>query len=443
MDTYDVIVIGSGPAGNAAAYGLKEQGKKVAIIESDLWGGTCPNRGCDPKKMLMSGVEAQKRVSTMIGKGFEQVPNINWEDLMAFKRSYTDHVPENTKTGLDEAEIDRYQGQAEFVDAHNIMVNDQTLAADQFLIATGQRPAVLQIDGSELLQSSTDFLALEHLPKRIAFIGAGYIAFELAVIANAAGSEVHIIHHNDRPLKEFDKELVDNLVKHLEADGIHFHFNINTKSVELAEPNYKIVGDSFELVTDMVIGATGRVPNVEGLHLDKAGVAFDKRGIQVDEHLQTTQATIFACGDVLAKSRPKLTPVAGFEANYVVKVMTQAGSTEKISYPLIPTIVFGDQRLARIGLSEKELADHAEKYHSQTIDLSSWYTYQRINDQGAAIKLVYDEQDQIVAITCLSQLADELINYLLLVLSKKMTHEEVADYIFAYPSPASDLSYFI
>lgn len=441
MKKYDAIVIGSGPAGNSAAYGLKEQGKNVAIIESDLWGGTCPNRGCDPKKMLMSGVEAQKRIETMIGKGFEQAPKIVWEDLMTFKRSYTDSVPQNTKDGLDAAEIDRYQGQASFINANQIVVDDQNLAADQFLIATGQRPSVLPIEGQDLLQSSTDFLELEHLPKKIAFIGAGYIAFELAVIASAAGSEVHIIHHNDRPLKEFDQDLVTDLVEHMKSDGIQFHFNVNTKAVELLHPQYRITGENIELTVDMVIGATGRVPNVEGLNLEKAGVNYDKRGISVDDHLRTSQQNIFACGDVVAKSQPKLTPVAGFEAGYVVKAMN--GESEEIEYPMIPTIVFGDQRLARIGVSERELAAHPEKYHSQTMELSSWYTYHRINDQGAKIKFVYDEEDKIAAITCLSQLADEVINYLLIILTKKMTHEEVEKYIFAYPSPASDLSYFI
>lgn len=440
MEKYDVIVIGSGPAGNSAAYSLKELGKKVAIVESDLWGGTCPNRGCDPKKMLLSGVEAKKRIETMIGKGFEQTPEIIWEELMAFKQSYTEAVPENTKKGLAAARIDSFYGQASFIDANHIIVDQETLAADQFLIATGQRPAVLPIDGQDLLQSSTDFLELEHLPEKIAFIGAGYIAFELAMIANAAGSEVHIIHHNERPLKEFDQELVTALVNHMKSAGIQFHFNVETKAVERLQ-QYRIIGEAFELSADMVIGATGRIPNIEELNLEDAGVAYDRKGIKVDEQLRTTQRNIFACGDVLAKTQPKLTPVAGFEASYVAKVLN--GETAAIDYPLIPTIVFGDQRLARIGLSEKKLAAHPERYHTQTIDLSSWYTYRRINDQGAKIKFVYDEADTIVAITCLSQVADEVINYLLIVLTKQMTHEEVEKYIFAYPSPASDLSYFV
>lgn len=440
MKNYDVIVIGSGPAGNAAAYAFKEQGKKVAIIEADLWGGTCPNRGCDPKKLLMSGVEATRRVTGMIGKGFKSSPKIDWEELMAFKKSYTDTVPKKTKEGLITAEIDCYQGQASFIDPHRITVADQELSAEQFLLATGQRPSVLPIQGQEFIQSSTDFLALEHLPKKIALIGAGYIAFELATIANAAGSEVHIIHHNDQPLKGFDQELVAGLVEHMQATGITFHFDIDTKAIELNDPSYRIVGEGFELLTDMVVGATGRQPNIEGLELEKAGVAYTPKGIIVDQGLCTSVSHIFACGDVVAKTQPKLTPVAGFEADFVVRSMME--QADKITYPLIPTVVFGDQRLARIGLSEQELSRHPE-YHQQTIDLSSWYTYRRINDQGAKIKIVSDDTDRIVTITCLSQIADELINYLLLILTKQLSHQELKEYIFAYPSPASDLAYFI
>ncbi|MFC4771561.1 dihydrolipoyl dehydrogenase family protein [Enterococcus hermanniensis] len=441
MPKYDVIVIGSGPAGNAAAYALKEQGKNVAIIEADLWGGTCPNRGCDPKKMLMSGVEAKMRVERLTGKGFETSPEINWEELMAFKKSYTDSVPDSTQHGLASAKITTYHGTASFVDSKTIAVADQKLTAEQYLIATGQSPTVLPLEGKEHLRNSTDFLALEQLPKKVAFIGAGYIAFELAIIANAAGAQTHIIHHNDQPLKGFDRELVNQLVEHLEAAGINFHFNIDTQKIAKQAEGYQIIANDFELTADLVIGATGRKPNIDHLALEKANVDYDKKGIKVNERLQTSQAHIFACGDVLAKNTPKLTPVAGYEASYVVEAMN--GQVSAIDYPLIPTIVFGDQRLARVGVSEKELAEHSEKYHTQTIDLAGWYTYQRINDQGAKIKFVYDEADKIVAITCLSQLADELINYLVILLTKQITHAELEKFIFAYPSPASDLSYFI
>lgn len=441
MKNYDAIVIGGGPGGIAAAYDLKEQNKSVAVIEADLWGGTCPNRGCDPKKILMSAVEAKARVEKLNGKGFNTSPEIHWEELMKFKRSYTESVPSNTKKGFEDAEIDTFEGQAEFIDAHTIEVADEQLSAKQFLIATGQRPAILPIEGQEYLQTSTDFLNLDNLPERIAFIGAGYIAFELATIANAAGAEVHVIQHNDQPLKGFDKELAMNLADHLKNKGITFHFNVDVAKVEPLDPGYRLSADNFELITDMVVVAAGRVPNIETLKLDKAGVTYSKRGIPVDEYLRTNQSHIFACGDVLEKAYPKLTPVSGFEASYVVNAMN--GETEPIHYPLIPSLVFGDQKLARIGLSEKELSEQPEKYHSETMELGSWFTYFRINDQEAKIKLVYDDQKKIVAITCFSELADELINYFNLILEKKVSHEELADFIFAYPTPASDLEYFI
>ncbi|MGG5331415.1 dihydrolipoyl dehydrogenase family protein [Enterococcus sp. AZ163] len=441
MKNYDAIVIGGGPGGIAAAYALQEQNKSVAVIEADLWGGTCPNRGCDPKKILMSAVEAKSRIEKLNGKGFNGSPTIQWDELMTFKRSYTDSVPSNTKKGFEDAEIDTFEGQAEFIDANTIKVADEQLSAKQFLIATGQRPAILPVERQEYLQTSTDFLNLDKMPERITFIGAGYIAFELATIANAAGADVHIIQHNDQPLKGFDKELAMDLVDHLKNKGITFHFNIDIAKVEAVEPGYCLSAENFELSTDMVVVAAGRVPNIESLKLDNAGVNYSKRGIIVDDYLRTNQAHIFACGDVLDKSHPKLTPVSGFEASYVVKAMN--GDTEPIHYPQIPSLVFGDQKLARVGLSEKELSENAQKYHSKTIELGSWFTYFRINDQEAKIKLVYDENQKIVAITCFSELADELINYFNLILEKKVSHEELTDFIFAYPTPASDLEYFI
>ena len=439
---YDVIVLGSGPAGMAAAYGLKEAGQKVAVVESYLWGGTCPNYGCDPKKILMSAVEAQARGKALAQKGLVGETHINWEALLAFKKSYTDEIPTRQKGGLEEANITTYAGAASFVSPHALQVGEQILSAHQFLIATGQQVRQLDIPGQEYLKNSTDFMALPHLPRRVAFVGAGYIAFELATIARAAGAEVHVIHHNDRPLKGFDEELVQELVAHLQEAGIVFHFDVSLSEVQKEQAGYRLVAPDFELETDLVIGATGRTPNLGALHLERAHVDYGKNGILVNEYLQTTQPHIYACGDVLAKEAPKLTPVASYEAKYAVAAMTKA-TDQPLTYPLLPTVVFGDYRLARIGVSEKELAAEPTKYHSQLLDLHDWYTYFRIQDQKAKIKLVYDEADRLVAVTCFSSLADELINYFVLVLNKKISPAELSDYIFAYPGLANDLNYLL
>lgn len=438
---YDAIVIGSGPGGNSAAYGLKAAGKSVAVIESELWGGTCPNYGCDPKKILMSAVEAKSSVTRLINHGFDNAPKIIWEDLMAHKRDYTEAIPESRTTAFKENDIAFYEGQASFVNDHEIMVDGETLAAEQFLIATGQRPRIFSVEGQEFVQSSRDFLDLDHLPGKIAFIGAGYVSLELASIANASGAEVHVIHHNQQPLKEFDHDLVQALVTQLTAEGVHFHFDLDITEIKNIQPQYQLLADDFSLVVDYVVGATGRVPNVEALQLEKAGVKYSKAGILVDGQLRTNVKNIFACGDVIARKQPKLTPVSVFEANFVVEAMK--GSHETISYPLIPTVVYGSQRLAQIGLSQKELAENPDAYHSQVIDLTSWYTYRRINEENAQVKVVYDQAGKIVNLTVLASLADELINYCLLLMEKQVSHEALTRYIFAYPTPASDLEYLV
>lgn len=440
MDTYDVVVIGSGPAGLAIAYPLSEQGKQVAIIENTLWGGTCPNRGCDPKKMLMRGVEVKREAEAMMQSGIVGQVSIDWPQLMAHKRSYTDQVPQSTKQGLTGADIDTFYGTAAFVDPHTITINEDRIRGKQIVIATGQRPAVLDIPGSHLLSSSDDFLSLEQLPSEIIFIGGGYITFELAVIAQAAGATVHVVHHNDQPLKAFDQQLVQDLVKYLSDQGIIFHFSTTSIALTQEDAKYTLKTDKGTLNADLVIGATGRIPNIDGLQLDQAGVAYEKQGIITDSCLRTNQSHIFAIGDVLSKQQPKLTPVASFEAEYLVDILL--GHQTPIDYPLIPTLVFGHLKLARIGLSEATIRHHADEYHFETIDLSDWYTYKRINDAQAKIKFTYDQENHLVAITVLSAIADTLINDFVFVLGRKSTIKELEHLIFAYPSPSSDLSAF-
>ncbi|MGQ4823713.1 FAD-dependent oxidoreductase, partial [Enterococcus faecalis] len=147
------------------------------------------------------------------------------------------------------------------------------------------------------------------LPKEIIFIGGGYIAFELATIANAAGSKVTIVHHNQRPLKEFEASLVEEAVHQMEASGIQFAFGVETQKIISEGTRYRLVGKETELVADMIFCATGRQPNTESLALEQANIVFDKHGIAVNDYLQTSNPKIFACGDIVSRKTPKLTPV--------------------------------------------------------------------------------------------------------------------------------------
>ena len=439
MKTYDAIVIGSGVSGLSAAYGLKEAGKTVLVVEEDLWGGTCPNRGCDPKKVLLSAVEARNRVKQLSGKGFNEIPTANWEELQKFKRTFTDPVPESRKKQLAEAEIDHLSGTARFLDDSSIEVNEEVFHADYFVLATGQRPTILPVEGKEYLKTSADFLSLPVLPKEIIFIGGGYIAFELATIANAAGSKVTIVHHNQRPLKEFEASLVEEAVHQMEASGIQFAFGVETQKIISEGTRYRLVGKETELVADMIFCATGRQPNTESLALEQANVVFDKHGIAVNDYLQTSNPKIFACGDIVSRKTPKLTPVATFEGNYVAKRITDATSAP-IKYPIIPTIVYASPKLAEVGVTKSHASSSDQVVE---MDLTSWFTYHRVNEPVAKAELTFDQQNYLIGAAVISEQADELIDDLTLVINQKLTKKELDSYIMGYPTLASDLSYLL
>lgn len=439
--TFDVIVIGSGVGGTAIANGLTAVGQKVAVVENDLWGGTCPNRGCDPKKVLVSAVEAKDAVTQLAGKGFSVTPQVNWPELMAFKETFTKPVPETSQESLQSAGIETFTGSAQFTDEKTLQVNGDTLTAERFVIAAGAKPSILPIEGKEHFLTSNDFLSLPEMPEAVTFVGGGYIAFELAAIANAAGANVHLIHHNDRPLKAFDAEYVKEIVRQLETKGVTFHFNIDIKKIEKKAESFILTdGKEFNLTSDLVFCSTGRVPNIDELKLENAGVAFDKKGITVNEYLQTSNAAIFACGDVLSKTQPKLTPVSTFEGSYLVHYLT-GETTEKIAYPSIPTTIFSSPKLAQTGMTAAQASEQEEDYDVSDIDATSWFSYHRVNEPVSKIKIITERKTGLlVGATCINKRADDLINFFSLLIDQKTPAEDVAQLILAYPTIASDLT---
>ncbi|WP_137625473.1 dihydrolipoyl dehydrogenase family protein [Lactiplantibacillus pingfangensis] len=438
---YDVVVIGGGPAGTAMASGLKSQGKSVLIVESDLWGGTCPNRGCDPKKILLSAVEAQHAASNLQAHGLSGVPTIDWPALMTTKHGYTDGINDGTLGGLQSQQIETLHGEAYFRADGQLTVDGTEVNGTDVVIATGQRPAILPITGHEYFQTSTDFLDLATMPKRVTFVGGGYVGFELATIARAAGAEVHLIHHNDRPLKAFDADLVDALMTNLRAQGITFDLNVELKQLTKTDAGLQLSDENgFNLTTDLVICSAGRLPNADHLGLENVGVSYNRHGIQVNDHLQTANAHIYAIGDVSDTPVPKLTPLAGYEARYLVGELAHTGAA--ISYPVTPTEVYAAPKLAEVGVTAAVAEKQPAKYKVQSLDMTKWFTYYRLQTPQALAKVVIDAQTGLlVGASCLSDIADEMINYLTILIQKQISLSELKQLVVAYPTPASDLQY--
>ncbi|EOT1231026.1 dihydrolipoyl dehydrogenase family protein [Listeria innocua] len=439
--TYDVVIIGSGASGTTVAFEAQAAGLKVAIVEERSWGGTCVLRGCDPKKVLVGAAEARNLSTRLRGKGIKEAATISWTDLMAFKETFVEDVPESRLESFQEAGIETFFGPASFQNENTLQVGNDILSAKKIVIATGATPNTLKVEGQEHIQTSDDFLSLEKLPDSVVFIGGGYISFEFASIALAAGRDVHIIHHNSEPLKKFDPDFVAALVATLKEEGIHFHFDTDITKINKNGEKLHIEGkNGFSLETDLIIGATGRTTNIAHLALDKANIDYTKKGITVNEKLQTpNHPHIYACGDVAATKGAPLTPVVSMEAALVAKNIL--GGNEKIDYPAIPSVVFTSPKLASIGISMEEANANPEKYQIKNHDTTNWYTYRRTNEKIALAKIIEDrETGQIKGAHFLSEEADYMINYIAILMKANLTLADLQSVIFAYPSPASDLT---
>ncbi|MEN8676983.1 MAG: FAD-dependent oxidoreductase, partial [Alteriqipengyuania sp.] len=231
--SYDLIVIGGGTGGNGVARMAANAGWSVASIDSEPHGGTCALRGCDPKKMLIAVTEGVEWAENMKGKGLEAQPSVNWSDMIAFKRSFTDAMPPRIEAGLEKAGIDVLHGEVRFTGPDAIELNGETLRAKHFHIATGARPMTLNIPGEEYLATSTDFLELPERPDRIAFVGGGFIAMEFAHVAKRAGArEVTVLEMMDRPLGNFDPDLVAMLVEATAELGVDLRTKAKVAKIE-------------------------------------------------------------------------------------------------------------------------------------------------------------------------------------------------------------------
>src|ERR671923_1705737 len=230
---YDLIVIGTGVAASHAASKCSSAGWKVAIIDYKPFGGTCALRGCDPKKVLVSAEEVIDLEYRMQGKGVSSKDiRINWPDLAHFKRSFTDPFPKAREEGFLKAGITPFHGHAHFIAPTTIEVQDSVLTSKYVLVATGAKPAKLNIPGEEHVIKSDQFLELDKIPPRILFIGGGYISFEFAHIAAHAGAEVSIVHRGIRPLENFDFDLVKKLMQRTEDLGITIQLQTSVNRVE-------------------------------------------------------------------------------------------------------------------------------------------------------------------------------------------------------------------
>lgn len=444
MPSFDLIVLGAGTAATSTANKCASEGWSVAIVDELPYGGTCALRGCDPKKMLRRGAELIDAVSLMRGKGVEADNlRINWQDLMAFKRTFTDKMPGRVEGNLTQNGVATYHGSARFINETTIDVDGQELAGRYVLIATGAKPRPLQVQGAEHLTDSTGFLELETLPERILFVGGGFISFEFAHIAARAGSAVHIIDHGERPLKAFDPDLVDKLVQRTRGLGIEVLPAADLRSIERTEVGYTVVADTDaserSWAVDLVVHGAGRVAALDRLDLATAGVEYGDRGVHVNEFLQSvSNPAVYAAGDASDTEGWPLTPVSFLEGRVAAANMLK-GNKRTADYRGVPSAVFTIPELTRVGLLESEAEARGLDYRVKFTDTGGWYSNMRIGEDCAAVKVLIDnEADEILGAHLLGPEYAEVVNLFGLAIRLGLKMRDLKTMVSAYPSVGSD-----
>ncbi|MEO8398752.1 MAG: NAD(P)/FAD-dependent oxidoreductase [Ignavibacteriaceae bacterium] len=445
---FDLIVIGTGAGGSTAAHKCRKAGWSVAIIDQNPFGGTCALRGCDPKKVLMGAAELVDFSERLQGNGVAADSKINWQELMEFKRRFTNPVSENKEKNFKKAGIETFHGTAEFINENTIEINNEKLIAKHFLIANGAKSAKLNIRGEEYFTYSDQFLELNELPDKIIFVGGGYISFEFAHIAARAGAKVTILHRGDNPLKGFDKDLVQLLLKKSREIDIEIELNTEVKSIDKNNGRYKVTADKNKTEklyeVEIVVHGAGRVPELDKMNLKKGNVKRGKAGVIVNEYLQSvSNPLVYSAGDSAATDGLPLTPVATMESHIAASNLIN-GNNKKADYSGIPTVVFTIPHLASVGMNEEDARMKKLNFIINFKETSGWYSSKRINERYSAFKTIIEkETGKILGAHLLGHHSEELINLFALAIKHNITTSDLKSTIYSYPTSSSDIAYMV
>ena len=357
-------------------------------------------------------------------------------------------MPPKIEKGYKRNGIDTFHSSAKFLSANTLEVGNNQIKAKKIVVASGSKPRVLEFEGGHFAQSSTDFLNLEELPKTLLFIGGGYIAFEFAHIAARCGVEVTIVHRGKSPLENFEQDIVKHLVTATKKLGINLILETEVTAIEKVDKRYRVMGKSlgkteyFE--AEAVFNSAGRPPAIFDLNLDKANIAFTKKGISVNKYLQSiSNPIIYAAGDAADSNGLPLTPIAVLEGHTAASNIIK-GNHKEISYPPMPTVVFTLPTMAAVGYTESEAKEKNYNVRVNYKEVGDWFNARRLKVAEYAFKTIVDEDTQtILGAHLIGPHTEETINLFAMAIKTKMKISDIRTMIFSYPTLASDIPHML
>ena len=442
---YDYIAIGGGSGGIASINRAASYGKKCAIIEAKHLGGTCVNVGCVPKKVMFYGAQIAEAINHYAPDyGFDVTLNkFDFAKLVESRQAYISRIHTSYNNVLAKNNVDVINGFAKFVNANTVEVNGEQITADHILIATGGRPSRPDIKGAEYGIDSDGVFALNALPKRVAVVGAGYIAVELAGVLNSLGAETHLFVRQNTPIRSFDPLIIDTLMEVLTQDGITLHSKaIPQEVIKNADGSLILkLEDGRETVVDTLVWAIGREPATDNINLAATGVATNERGfIKVDKYQNTNVKGIYAVGDII-EGGIELTPIAVAAGRRLSERLFNNKPTEHLDYNLVPTVVFSHPPIGTIGLTEPKAveqygAENVKVYKSSFTPMYSAVTQHR---QPCRMKLVCVGKDEkIVGLHGIGFGVDEMIQGFAVAVKMGATKADFDNTVAIHPTGSEE-----
>lgn len=446
---YDIVIVGAGGGGITSAFEAQRRGAKVALLEKHKIGGECTHSGCVPSKALIDVAKNYSAAQNSTKHGLHQ---LDVESGFEFSRAM-EHVKSIIDGVYSHEQPERFHGVgidtyihpsgAKFVDAHTVQIGDDRVTGDNFIITTGSAPRLLPTEGDEPVPflNNENFWDIRELPETIAFLGGGVISAELGQSLARFGSKVTIIDRGDRILRSVDPDVAAYLIDEFTEQGIEMIVNADAQvcstnadgkiCIDIKEGPDDAKVDRKVIVDQLFIGI-GRVPNVNGLDLENAGVEYTRHGITVNDANQTSAPHIVAIGDVA--SRAKFSHVANFQGERVVRNIL-SGESNTIDINPLPWAIFSDPEIGHVGMTEAEAREVHDGVQIFTVDAA---TDRFITDSkvGGFIKVVMDADDTILGGTGVGVHAGEWIQILTLAVKHRLTATDLADTIFAYPTYA-------
>lgn len=435
-ESYDLVIVGAGSAGLTAAGFAVQLGARVAVVEKHRIGGDCTWTGCVPSKTLLKIAKVTHEMRTADRYGLTPAdPVVDLKSVMSVVHRVINQVYQHeSPEALRANGIDVILGDVRFLDSHTLSVNEDIFTARYVLLSTGAHPFIPPINGLDTVNYLTyeNIWDLETLPEHLLVIGAGPIGCEMAQAFRRLGSQVTLIEGEERMLLRDEPDASKVMTAVFKAEGINMHFAVTVDRVWQKGKTIHVAAGVKELAGDCLLVAVGRRPNVDGLALEKAGVAYSPRGIDVDEHLRTSQRHMYAAGDCIGSYQ--FTHYAGWQAAMAVRNALLPGATKGIR-DMVPWTTFTDPEVAHVGLTEQQ----AREQLGDAVMTCQWpmERVDRARTEGHTqgfLKLVHKKDGTLLGATIVCQRAGEMIHEWIVALEHSLKVGDLAQTIHVYPT---------